>query len=123
MPLGGPKTIDDLIQLCKAREIELVIESASLDGTLVLLAQFEGYGQYARIICHGVEFIEWAATVPVRGLSECPISATQARSRWAGLSEKYSGRALVAWSDEVETFVDASAFEVFIIVAERFEYL
>lgn len=113
--------LNDIRNLCKLREVDLVITPPIASFTLTLRGEFDGYGDFFRIAARDVEYVDLARGVTVGDLVLAMDLAqvTQLSPKWSQLGRIYSGMALAIRAADAEDW--GTGHHDFLIVASGFE--
>jgi hypothetical protein len=113
--------IGDVRDFCRSRDVDLVLVPPPHPFTLCFRGEFDGYGDFFRLVATDVEYVEMASGFTVGDIVSTEAAKLGAlRSSWARLVGKYSGPAIAFRTVDTDTWETEGG--AFVIVANRFEW-
>jgi DNA-binding transcriptional LysR family regulator len=115
--------VDDVRQLLRQREVDLVLARAPEPHELRLHAEFDGYGDFFSVLASDVEYLDLPGRMTVADLRlvQDLREAAAVATKWGMLIGRYSGPAIILRSVDANTWQSATPGDLGILVANRIE--
>lgn len=114
-------SFESVKSLIAQREVDLVLRTPPPPYVLCLRAQFDGHGDFFSILVSDVEFAEVPGGLTVGDMMMLPQaeSALSLSKKWDEIRGTVSGPALILRTADAESWEDAKASHLFLVVANR----
>lgn len=110
---------EEVRAFCQGREVELILVTPSSPFDLCLHAEYDGYGDFFRVDCEEVNYVDLAGGMTVGDVQLLSNvgELVDTFPKWRFVAGKYDGTPLVLLDGDAEGWEVASDDQLFLILA------